>query len=58
MEFLLEGIAPFKMLLGQDIIGRGKLTLSFYGYFTFTLRKCDITNYTSRRLIAAAYSES
>jgi len=28
MEFLLEGIAPFKMLLGQDIIGRGKLTLS------------------------------
>jgi len=31
------GGSPFQILVGRDIIGRGVLTLSFDGHFTFSL---------------------
>jgi len=37
MEFSPAGGSPFQILVGRDIIGRGVLTLSFDGHFTFSL---------------------
>ena len=31
------GMAPFQVLIGRDIIGRGVLTMDFSGRFTFSI---------------------